>query len=479
MFLKFHLTSFENSSITRKFTIFYFLVSVIPLGVLDYLYMQLQTSGSIQITAEDFMWTLMFVVAGVIVGYVMMRSILVRIVEIAQKNASTVAGIVGPEKAAFLGSANSNEITILTEAFSEITSRLEENVRNLESAKRTLHSVLAKVGEGMASLESIDSFLSLILETVTQALQAKEGVLLLVEEKGEAFFLKSVFGRKIDPRKRIRVSADNPVLRQIASARQAVVLNACEDEEMGACVLPPALAAPLLLHDRLLGVILVSGRKQDVEFSEEEKNILSNLALQTAVAVENSRLNDDAEKTYFETISALAMAVEAKDTYSRGHSDRVAQFAVQIANELGLSQEDITALRDAAKLHDLGKIGILDRILKKAGPLNTEEMEMMKKHAEIGEGIIKPIRSLRYLCDVIRHHHEKLDGSGYPDGLKGDEIKPLVRILTVADIFDALTTNRPYREPFTPPKAIDELRVMGSQIDQRIVNALEHSLHTG
>ena len=200
-------------------------------------------------------------------------------------------------------------------------------------------------------------------------------------------------------------------------------------------------------------------------------NLFHNLALQTAVAIENSRLNEDAERTYFETISALALAVEAKDPYSRGHSDRVAKFVVQIGKHLNLSPEDLHILRDAAKLHDLGKIGVIDKVLKKEGPLTEQEMAMMRKHSEIGEGIIKPIRSLRNLCDLVRHHHEKLNGNGYPDGIKGEEIHRLVRILTVADIYDALTSTRSYRSAFTADKAFEELRKMKDQVDQEIVEA--------
>ena len=193
------------------------------------------------------------------------------------------------------------------------------------------------------------------------------------------------------------------------------------------------------------------------------------MALQTAVAIENSRLSEDVEKTYFETISALALAVDAKDKYSRGHLDRVAKYVVQIGEALKLSRQEITLLRDAARLHDVGKIGVPDEILLKPAPLTTAEMDIMKKHPEVGESIIKPIRSLRVLCDIIRHHHEKLNGNGYPDGLKGSEISHLVRITTVADIFDALTTDRPYRSRFSVEEAFKELRKMKEEVDQNIV----------
>jgi HD-GYP domain-containing protein (c-di-GMP phosphodiesterase class II) len=228
----------------------------------------------------------------------------------------------------------------------------------------------------------------------------------------------------------------------------------------------------MVLHDHVMGFMAVWQRTSEESYHDEELNLFNNLALQTAVAIENSRLNEDAEKTYFETISALALAVEAKDPYSRGHSDRVARVCVALGKHFNLNSSDLNLLRDAAKLHDLGKIGVTDAVLKKEGPLTTDEFEMMKRHSEIGEGIIKPIRSLKNLCDPIRHHHEKLDGTGYPDRIKGNEITFLTRILTVSDIYDALTSERSYRPSFTSQKAFEELRKMKDQVDQRVVDAL-------
>jgi HD-GYP domain-containing protein (c-di-GMP phosphodiesterase class II) len=143
-----------------------------------------------------------------------------------------------------------------------------------------------------------------------------------------------------------------------------------------------------------------------------------------------------------------------------------------IGKELGLDDVDLKTLRDAAQLHDLGKIGIPDEILLKTTPLTDEEWVVMRRHAEIGESIIKPVRSLSTLCDIIRHHHEKLDGSGYPDRLKEEDISPLVRILTVADIYDALTTARSYRPKKTHTEAVLILRSMYKELDQDIVEVL-------
>jgi len=237
----------------------------------------------------------------------------------------------------------------------------------------------------------------------------------------------------------------------------------------------PVLCSPLILHDNILGIIAISGRANG-GFEDEELGLLFNLASQTAVAIENSKLNQDLEATYFETISALALAVDAKDKYSRGHLDRVAHYCVMIAQKMELDEQEIKTLRDAARLHDLGKIGIPDEVLTKPGPLDDQEWILMRKHPEIGEGIIKPIRSLEHLCDIIRHHHEKLDGTGYPDRLKGNEITKLVRITTVSDIYDALTTDRSYRPKMSSKQACAELRKMAGAIDQEIVEVFIQTL---
>jgi len=474
MSYKIKLTSFENASLLRKLSIMYFLMSIIPIAFLYFLYLQLVDYGRIIINEERFSSIFFLVVVGVAVGYVVMRSIIMSIIDITRENRDALKELLGPEKIQALSEDSSNEIAILAKSFNEITNRLEENIRNLELAKRTLHSVLAKVGEGISSMDNIDSFLSLILETVTEALSGRKGVLLLRDEKRDDLYVKSVYGKSYDKSKQIRVDLQEEMFKEIIGSRQPVVIQDVPwNGPLQSLLRSPLLCAPLLLHDQVLGVIIISDRMTDEPFDEEERNLLHNLALQTAVAVENSRLNEDAEKTYFETISALAMAVEAKDPYSRGHSERVANYSVVIAQEMGMSQEDVIMLRDAAKLHDLGKIGVVDKVLKKPGPLTPQEMEMMKKHPEIGEGIIKPIRSLKKLCDLIRHHHEKLDGTGYPDGLKGDDIRPLVRILQVADIYDALTSNRPYRDPFTSQQAIDTLKSMKDQVDLKVVETLE------
>jgi putative two-component system response regulator len=142
---------------------------------------------------------------------------------------------------------------------------------------------------------------------------------------------------------------------------------------------------------------------------------------------------------------SLALSIEARDPYTRGHCERLAEMSVMLGKKLALPEEQITALRRAGIVHDIGKVAVPDTILLKPGPLTPGEIAVMRKHPVVGERICAPLKSLRFVLPIIRHHHEKRDGSGYPDGLSGEEIPLAARILQLADVYDALTTDRPYR----------------------------------
>ncbi len=179
----------------------------------------------------------------------------------------------------------------------------------------------------------------------------------------------------------------------------------------------------------------------------------------------------DMRKNYFETLNVLVRAIEASDPYTSGHSMRVSAYAVAIANQVGLPQGKIDLIKSAALLHDIGKIGIDKNILNKTGKLEKEEFEKIKAHPEIGATIIADLSYLTNISEIIRHHHERNDGKGYPDGLSHDDIPLETSILTVADSFDAMTTDRPYRGALSLESALQEIRDNGgSQFNPDIVD---------
>jgi len=156
-------------------------------------------------------------------------------------------------------------------------------------------------------------------------------------------------------------------------------------------------------------------------------------------------------------LCSLAQSIEQKDPYTEGHCDRLSKYSVALAERLGLPEELRVALGRAGIVHDIGKVAVPEHILLKPGPLTPEEWKVMKQHPVVGERICSPLKTFRHVLPVIRHHHEKLDGSGYPDGLKGEEIVRTARILQTVDIYDALTTDRPYRKALLPQEAFKVL----------------------
>jgi len=177
----------------------------------------------------------------------------------------------------------------------------------------------------------------------------------------------------------------------------------------------------------------------------------------------------DSERVIF----ALAAAAEAKDAYTESHTQRVANTAVHLGTRLGLQESDLVALYRGGLIHDIGEIGVPDAILRKPGPLNAEEERRMRAHAVIGERIARPLPSVADTLAIIRHHHERFDGGGYPDGLSGHKIPLLARIVSVCDAYDALASDRPYRVRLNPEDAIETLmRGAGQQWDRELVSLL-------
>ncbi len=186
------------------------------------------------------------------------------------------------------------------------------------------------------------------------------------------------------------------------------------------------------------------------------------------------------KRLFISTITALAAAIDAKDEYTRGHSERVTKFSVIIGKYLGLNAIELERIKVAGLLHDIGKIGIDDKILRKPGILTAEEFEEMKKHPVIGYNILAPIKELKEINKGVKYHHEKWDGSGYPEGLKGEQIPLIARIIAVADTFDAMTSRRPYQDPMEPEFVRDKIMdFAGIRYDRRIVAAFVKAFNKG
>ncbi|MDD5370195.1 MAG: HD domain-containing protein [Anaerolineaceae bacterium] len=205
-------------------------------------------------------------------------------------------------------------------------------------------------------------------------------------------------------------------------------------------------------------------------WSPGEREALEIYVRQAAIALENTRLHGDLEDAYLQTVLTLSRALDVRDAYTADHSRRLAIWAENTARRLLCSQEELQRIRWAALLHDIGKIGVPDAILHKAGPLSEDEWAIMKRHPELGVDILSPVRHLRPITPIIRAHQERFDGTGYPDGLSGEQIPLAARILTVVDAFGAMTDDRVFRKALSKREAVAELqRCAGKQFDRQIV----------
>ncbi|MEM6315392.1 MAG: HD domain-containing phosphohydrolase, partial [Planctomycetota bacterium] len=238
------------------------------------------------------------------------------------------------------------------------------------------------------------------------------------------------------------------------------------------------LAAPLERGDELLGVIWVANKRPEpppptgTRFTSIDAKLLNGVAVEAGIHAENYTLFDDANSMMMGLLHALTAAVDAKDTYTCGHSERVALLSRELAEAAGFPTAFCERIYMAGLLHDVGKIGVPDAVIRKPGKLTDEEFDEIKRHPEIGARILSDIRQIEDLIDGVRHHHERFDGRGYPSGLAGEEIPLMGRIICLADCFDAMTSNRTYRNGMPSAKALAEIeRCKGTQFDPALAQA--------
>ncbi len=271
-----------------------------------------------------------------------------------------------------------------------------------------------------------------------------------------------------------------PIMARVLSENRPTITNdlsvgegLAERDKIAGVTLRHVLTMPLKCRDKTLGLIQMANKQAGREgFGTEDIDLLNILSSQIAFVIQNADLFKSIQDAYINTLEALSSAIDAKDPYTHGHSDRVTQLSVALAREIRLDPGRIEKLRIAALLHDVGKIGIPEQILNKPGRLTDEEFQVIKSHPDTGVMILAKVHFLDDLIPDIRHHHERYDGKGYPAGLAGDAIPLGARVIAVADTYDAMTSNRPYRQAMPKDVAIREiLRCKGTQFDPEIAEA--------
>jgi len=344
--------------------------------------------------------------------------------------------------------AKINEITMLHEINESFLSvRHEEDVNGLYT--KLVKTALEISGGIFSAFMIIDRQKGMLIPTAACGLQQAKQIPL----QGD-FFCGML--KKKQPS--IITNRENPFLVALGIDTQKVLFSAC-------------ILLPLIIKNEVYGLLLIGRQHLWKQFTKDDILLLQNLVRKASLAIENKLLNESVYNNIKNTLHSLVAVIEARDKYTLTHSLRVTDYALQIALALGCSQEETDILNSAGHLHDIGKIGISDTILLKQTRLSDQEYKIIRQHPVIGEHILKPLGFLTRERDIIRYHHERWDGNGYPEGLQGEEIPLLSRILAVADSFDAMTTDRPYKKALSFEKAVHELLQNKSQFDQNVVNA--------
>jgi len=235
----------------------------------------------------------------------------------------------------------------------------------------------------------------------------------------------------------------------------------------------------MVAKSNLVGVILAGKKINNQKYSENDLEMFSFLCHSATNGLANSKLYSELQDTYLSTIKVLVSTIEAKDPYTNGHTKRVVKFAKLLAEKVGLSKKDQEIVSFGAALHDIGKLGVYENILNKSSELTEKEWKVIKSHPEIGANIVKDMKFLEPARDLVRHHHERLDGSGYPDGLRGEEISIGARIVAIADSFDAMTSDRPYRKALSYREGIIQLKKQINKFDKEIIQHLVDLIESG
>jgi putative nucleotidyltransferase with HDIG domain len=259
-----------------------------------------------------------------------------------------------------------------------------------------------------------------------------------------------------------------PLLAQLEPFRQGMPIFSMRIESDPDIEL---LSIPLQQVDILMGFINLVREKKDSSVSDPTIQTLSVLASHATASLENKKLFVQLEEAYLSSIKSLAKTLEFKDEYTYGHAERVAKICMNIGKRMNMAEKDLKVLYNAALLHDIGKIAVIESILNKKADLEPNEWAKIKQHPVAGAEILRPILSLREECKIVRHHHEREDGRGYPDGLYGSRLSLSEKIIIVADAFDAMNSKRAYRPPLNLGDIKHELQKnKGSQFDEEVVD---------
>ena len=386
----------------------------------------------------------------------------------------------------------------LSEIKLAVSNAIERHRLENENARLREITELFNISEKIAGMRDEKALLDFVLHAALDRVGACRGSLMVTTPDGKALEVAVSIGLSEEAAKTV-VEMGRGISGMVAkSARPLLVEDICRNPDIeqisrrlhGDSFVsvpleqkwPSGYDGPLGgLEPHVLGVLNVTDKKDGARFSEGDLKILSIVANHAAAALENARLIKSVEDAHLSTLQSIALLLEAKDAYTHGHSQRVRNYSVWAARRLGMSDTDIEVLRLGAALHDVGKVGIKDGILNKRGEPTAEEWETIRRHPLVGYEVLMPVRVLRpEHRQLVRGHHERMDGTGYPDGLRGDQLSPVTRVIVVADAYDAMASDRAYRSALSPPQIVEQLkRHSGSQFDPQVANTFVDLVESG
>jgi putative nucleotidyltransferase with HDIG domain len=362
---------------------------------------------------------------------------------------------------------------------------LEQTVMDQLKSGESQLGALMGVGRTINSSLGLKRVLEEVMDSLIELMRAERGFLMLRESDGE---LKEQVARRIDHSNldKDSVKVSRTIVDKVVATGEAILTtNAQEDPRfenqmsVAAYQLRSILCAPLKIKDRLIGVIYVDNRAHAGIFQERELGLITAFADQAAVAIDNAQLfedlkasNKELQDAYEATLNGWVRALDMRDKETEGHTQRVTKLTERLARSMGVNDDDLIHIKRGALLHDIGKMAIPDGILLKPGPLTEDERELIKQHPVYAFEMLDKIEFLRPAIDIPHYHHEKWDGTGYPEGLRGEGIPFAARIFPVIDVYDALVSNRPYRKALPPAEVREYIKAdSGKHFDPQVVEA--------
>ncbi|MGM0606867.1 MAG: HD domain-containing phosphohydrolase [Candidatus Muiribacteriota bacterium] len=397
-------------------------------------------------------------------------------VDILKKFNSLIGNMINFSKYVEEKKPDHKSIAAQVKKYAAFTNNLKKEISGFQKDYSTL-LFLNKISQSIGNIVETKDFFTSSLDIILTIFGAQRGFLLFYSKETGKFEVK--IARGMDQEIKNVSSFSNNIARFVLENKKTYISNSpAQDSRINSGQslinfhINSVIAAPLKYKDSIIGVIYIDKQKEDSKFSLTDQKFFESYVNYCSLTYERVRVFSELEDSYLASIKVLANVLDAKDPYTHGHSERVMEYSVAIAVKLGLTDKDIKNIKFGALLHDIGKVGVDIGILNKPGRLTDEEYEIIKNHPFQGHEIIKPVKFLEDKFAAIRYHHERWDGGGYPDKLKGEGIPLEARIVALADTFDAMTSTRSYRKALDKEVAIGEIeKNSGTQFDPRVVEA--------